>query len=162
MPPDFNEGAQEMWPFTRDKLVVPGPGECLPGRIEAMPVPERHFVSGRPLVVPYPEGLEKAVFGLGCFWGAERVFWQAPGVWVTAVGYALIPILEEKARDAGQPPPPSPWRDSLRNDGWIWLLWELGAMILFGLLSMGLDRLRRLQKERAEATIPPGKARDEG
>jgi len=53
-----------------------------------MPVPERHFVSGRPLVGPYPEGLEEAVFGLGCFWGAERVFWQAPGVWVTAVGYA--------------------------------------------------------------------------
>ena len=53
-----------------------------------MPVPERHFVNGRALVGPYPEGLEKAVFGLGCFWGAERVFWQAPGVWVTAVGYA--------------------------------------------------------------------------
>ena len=53
-----------------------------------MPVPERHFVSGRSLVGPYPEGLEKAVFGLGCFWGAERVFWLAPGVWVTAVGYA--------------------------------------------------------------------------
>ena len=53
-----------------------------------MPVPERHFVNGRPLVEPYPEGLEKAVFGLGCFWGAERVFWQAPGVYTTAVGYA--------------------------------------------------------------------------
>ena len=53
-----------------------------------MPVPERHFVNGRPLVEPYPEGLKKGVFGLGCFWGAERVFWQAPGVWVTAVGYA--------------------------------------------------------------------------
>ena len=53
-----------------------------------MPLSERHFVSGRPLVGPYPEGLDEAVFGLGCFWGAERVFWQAPGVWVTAVGYA--------------------------------------------------------------------------
>jgi len=53
-----------------------------------MPVPERHLVSGRSLAGPYPEGLEKTVFGLGCFWGAERVFWQAPGVWVTAVGYA--------------------------------------------------------------------------
>ena len=72
----------------RDKLVVPAPGECLPGRAEAMPVRERHFVSGRSPVGPYPEGLEKAVFGLGCFWGAERVFWQAPGVWVTAVGYS--------------------------------------------------------------------------
>jgi peptide-methionine (S)-S-oxide reductase len=77
-----------MWPFMRDKLVVPAPGECLPGRAEAMPVRERHFVSGRSPVGPYPEGLEKAVFGLGCFWGAERVFWQAPGVWVTAVGYS--------------------------------------------------------------------------
>jgi peptide-methionine (S)-S-oxide reductase len=77
-----------MWPFTRDKLVVPGPAECLPGRAVMMPVSERHFVNGHPLAGPYPEGLEKAVFGLGCFWGAERVFWQAPGVWVTAVGYA--------------------------------------------------------------------------
>src|SRR6516164_6134881 len=77
-----------MWPFTREKLVVPAPAECLPGRTQQMPVPERHFVSGRSLVGPYPEGLEKAVFGLGCFWGAERVFWQTPGVWVTAVGYA--------------------------------------------------------------------------
>jgi hypothetical protein len=81
---------------------------------------------------------------------------------ITAVGYALVPILEEKARDAGQPPPPSPWRDSLRNDGWIWLLWQLAAIILFGLLSMGLDRLRRLKKERAEATIPPAQEKDEG
>src|SRR5216684_4328244 len=72
----------------RDKLVVPGPAECLPGRAVMMPVTERHFVNGHALVAPYPEGLEKAVFGLGCFWGAERVFWQAPGVWVTAVGYA--------------------------------------------------------------------------
>jgi peptide-methionine (S)-S-oxide reductase len=53
-----------------------------------MPVPERHFVNGRPLAGPYPAGMAKAVFGLGCFWGAERVFWQAPGVWITAVGYA--------------------------------------------------------------------------
>ncbi len=77
-----------MWRFMRDKLVVPEPEDCLPGRREAMPTPERHFVNGHSLAGPYPEGLEKAVFGLGCFWGAERVFWQAPGVWVTAVGYA--------------------------------------------------------------------------
>jgi len=76
-----------MWPFTREKLVVPGPEECLPGN-EPRPVPERHFVNGHPLAAPYPDGMEKAVFGLGCFWGAERVFWQAPGVYVTAVGYA--------------------------------------------------------------------------
>jgi hypothetical protein len=74
---------------------------------------------------------------------------------VTALAYAIIPVIEEKARDAGEPPPPSAWRDSLRNDGWLWLLYLVGAMVLFGLLSMGLDRLRRLQKERAQETIPP-------
>ena len=62
--------------------------EALPGRATPMPVPEAHFVNGRPLAPPYPDGLEVAEFGLGCFWGAERRFWQAPGVWVTAVGYA--------------------------------------------------------------------------
>jgi peptide-methionine (S)-S-oxide reductase len=77
-----------MWPFMREKLIVPEAGNCLPGRTEPMPVPERHFVNRRPLDGPYPDGMQKAVFGLGCFWGAERVFWQAPGVWVTAVGYA--------------------------------------------------------------------------
>ena len=64
------------------------PEDALPGRAEPMAVPEAHFVNGRPLKPPYPEGLELAEFGLGCFWGAERKFWQAPGVWVTAVGYA--------------------------------------------------------------------------
>ncbi len=61
---------------------------ALPGRDEAMPVPERHFVNGHPLAPPYPEGLEQAMFGMGCFWGAERTFWETDGVWVTAVGYA--------------------------------------------------------------------------
>jgi peptide-methionine (S)-S-oxide reductase len=77
-----------MWRFMRDKLVVPQPEDCLPGRSETIKVAERHFVNGHPLAGPYPERSEKALFGLGCFWGAERVFWQAPGVWVTAVGYA--------------------------------------------------------------------------
>ena len=77
-----------MWPFMREKLVIPQPAECLPGRAEPMPVPERHFVNRQPLAGPYPQGMQEAVFGLGCFWGAERVFWQAPGVYVTAVGYA--------------------------------------------------------------------------
>ena len=77
-----------MWPFMRDKLAIPRAEDCLPGRAEPMKVPERHFVNGHALAGPYPAGLEKALFGLGCFWGAERVFWQAPGVWVTAVGYA--------------------------------------------------------------------------
>jgi peptide-methionine (S)-S-oxide reductase len=61
---------------------------ALPGREATMPVPERHEVLGTPIAPPFPEGLERAVFGLGCFWGAERVFWTAPGVYTTAVGYA--------------------------------------------------------------------------
>jgi peptide-methionine (S)-S-oxide reductase len=61
---------------------------ALPGRDTPMRVPEAHFVNGHALSPPYPEGLEQAMFGLGCFWGAERTFWEADGVWVTAVGYA--------------------------------------------------------------------------
>jgi peptide-methionine (S)-S-oxide reductase len=64
------------------------PDRALPGREREMPVPERHFVLGTPLRPPFPEGFQTAVVGLGCFWGAERVFWQAPGVYTTAVGYA--------------------------------------------------------------------------
>ena len=74
---------------------------------------------------------------------------------VTALAYALVPTLEEKARLAGEIPPPSPFRDALRENGWLWLLLELAAMILFGLASMGLDRLRRLQKERSSNKMPP-------
>ncbi len=70
------------------KLKLPSPAEALPGRAQAIPTASTHSVSGRPLKGPYPEGLETAVFGLGCFWGAERLFWQMDGVWVTAVGYA--------------------------------------------------------------------------
>jgi peptide-methionine (S)-S-oxide reductase len=65
-----------------------GPEAALPGRTESMVVPERHEVLGTPLTPPFPDGLERAVVGLGCFWGAERVFWRADGVYTTAVGYA--------------------------------------------------------------------------
>ncbi len=74
--------------FSASKSSLPGPDRALPGRSEPMPVPERHYVNGHPLQAPFPAGLETAVFGLGCFWGAERKFWQAPGVYSTAVGYA--------------------------------------------------------------------------
>jgi peptide-methionine (S)-S-oxide reductase len=70
------------------KLHMPKAGEALPGREKPLPTASKHFVSKRPLKGPYPEGLETAMFGLGCFWGAERLFWQTDGVWVTAVGYA--------------------------------------------------------------------------
>ena len=76
-----------MFLFTKPTRMVTAE-EALPGRAERMPVPERHEVLGTPLEPPFPAGLEQAVFGLGCFWGAERVFWQAPGVYTTAVGYA--------------------------------------------------------------------------
>jgi peptide-methionine (S)-S-oxide reductase len=70
------------------RLRLPAAEEALPGRAEKMRVPARHAVLGNPLLPPYPEGLELACLGLGCFWGAERKFWQAPGVWTTAAGYA--------------------------------------------------------------------------
>ena len=60
----------------------------LPGRAQAMPVPDKHFVNGHPLKAPFPAGMEQAVFGMGCFWGAERLFWKLPGVYSTSVGYA--------------------------------------------------------------------------
>lgn len=70
------------------KLTLPTSEEALPGRSQRMPVPGRHYVNGNPLQPPFPEGLETAMFGLGCFWGAERKFWQQEGVFTTAVGYA--------------------------------------------------------------------------
>jgi len=73
--------------FGRKKLELPTPDQALPGRAQKMPVPARHFVNGNPLDDPFP-GLEQITFGMGCFWGAERKFWQAPGVVSTAVGYA--------------------------------------------------------------------------
>jgi peptide-methionine (S)-S-oxide reductase len=74
--------------FARHKSRMPTPEEALPGRDEAMPVPERHLVKGTPLRPPFPDGMETAIFAMGCFWGAERKFWTAPGVYTTAVGYA--------------------------------------------------------------------------
>ena len=76
-----------MFAFRR-QLQLPAPGEALPGRDQVMTVTNRHWVHGRPLLPPFPAGLELALLGLGCFWGAERRFWQLEGVWTTAVGYA--------------------------------------------------------------------------
>src|SRR5215831_18717281 len=75
-----------MW--SKKPLTIPTAAEALPGRSERMRVPERHFVNGNRLQTPFPAELETAMFGMGCFWGAERKFWQLTGVYTTAVGYA--------------------------------------------------------------------------
>ena len=74
--------------FSSRKLRLPSPEEALPGRATPLRVPRAHFVNGNPIAPPFPPGLELAQFGMGCFWGAERKFWEAPGVFSTAVGYA--------------------------------------------------------------------------
>jgi peptide-methionine (S)-S-oxide reductase len=74
--------------FASQKLRIPTPEQALPGRAERMPVAEKHAVLGTRLAPPFPEGMELALFGMGCFWGAERLYWQVPGVYTTAVGYA--------------------------------------------------------------------------
>jgi peptide-methionine (S)-S-oxide reductase len=74
--------------FSRHKTQLPEAGQALPGRSESVRVPAAHDVLGTPMVPPFPEGFETLVVGMGCFWGAERVFWSAPGVHTTAVGYA--------------------------------------------------------------------------
>ena len=76
-----------MW-NTKKRITLPGPDEALPGRSEAIMKPGKHYVNGRDLGPPYAEHLKQILFGMGCFWGAERKFWQAPGVEITAVGYA--------------------------------------------------------------------------
>ena len=77
-----------MFGFLEKKTRMPAAEEALPGRCLTMPVPAAHFVLGTPLAGPFPDGSEQAVFGLGCFWGAEKLFWQVPGVYTTAVGYS--------------------------------------------------------------------------
>ena len=76
-----------MWPLSPDKLKLPTPAEALPGRAARLPVAERHLVTSAPMQGPWPGG-EAAMFAMGCFWGAERKYWQAPGVIATAAGYA--------------------------------------------------------------------------
>ena len=77
-----------MFSFLSAKSRMPSAGEALPGRVDPLPTALNHFVNGQALKGPYPEGFAKAMFGMGCFWGAERMFWEMQGVWVTASGYA--------------------------------------------------------------------------
>src|SRR6185295_3265682 len=93
-PPEF--AIREDLVFFDKKSKLPSREDALPGRAEKMPVPEKHHVNGARLQPPFPAGTEQAMFALGCFWGAERKFWQLPGVYPTAVGYA-----------AGQTPNPT-------------------------------------------------------
>ena len=72
----------------REPAGIPAPETCLPGRPDPIMTPGNHFVNGNPLAGPYPDGIDTLVVGMGCFWGAERFFWQMDGVWVTAAGYA--------------------------------------------------------------------------
>ena len=76
-----------MFSFLQRPQTLPSPDQALPGRAEAMPVPERHHVNGSSVVGPWPDGSQTAIFALGCFWGAEKDFWETPGVITTAVGY---------------------------------------------------------------------------
>jgi len=82
-----NEGVLAMWPFQTTKQTPVTAADALPGRATPIPTADKHFVNGNPLKPPFPAGMETAIFGLGCFWGAERLFWQMPGVYSTAVGY---------------------------------------------------------------------------
>ncbi|WP_425092677.1 peptide-methionine (S)-S-oxide reductase MsrA [Tropicimonas sp. S265A] len=77
-----------MFFMTRKKAQMITPDEALPGRTQAIPTAEMHFVSGRPLRADVPDGMDEAMFGMGCFWGVERMFWSLDGVWTTMVGYA--------------------------------------------------------------------------
>ncbi len=78
-----------MFSFLRKKTEIPGAAQALPGRAAAIPTAAKHFINGRALKGPYPEGAETVLFGMGCFWGAERKFWQlGDGIWITAAGYA--------------------------------------------------------------------------
>jgi peptide-methionine (S)-S-oxide reductase len=77
-----------MWSLARKQLSMPAPTQCLPGRDRPIAAPASHFVNGNPPAGPYPPGMAQLVVGLGCFWGAERLFWRVPGVFVTAVGYS--------------------------------------------------------------------------
>ena len=74
--------------FNKHKTEMVDPDGALPGRTETMPVPTEHYVNRHPLTPPFPEGMETAIFGMGCFWGAEKAFWQVPGVYTTAAGYS--------------------------------------------------------------------------
>jgi peptide-methionine (S)-S-oxide reductase len=74
--------------FTRKSTAMPSPAEALPGRDQPIAAPAAHLVLGTPLTPPFPEGTEQAIFGMGCFWGAERMLWKAPGIYTTAAGYS--------------------------------------------------------------------------
>ena len=88
-----------MFGFAEKTLNLPSRNHALPGREQAMIVTNQHFVTGRPIKEPFPDNCRKAIFGLGCFWGAERFFWQHDGIYTTAVGYAACLLYTSDAAD---------------------------------------------------------------
>ncbi len=128
------------------KLQVPAPEDCLPGRDTPMPVPERHFVLDRPLVPPWPEGMETLVLGMGCFWGAERIYWETPGVYSTAAGYA-----------GGTTPNPTYEETCSGRTGH-----TEAVLVVFDPSTVGLDTLFKLFWENHDPTQYMGQGNDIG
>jgi peptide-methionine (S)-S-oxide reductase len=130
----------------RHKLEIPAPEQALPGRDTPLAVENRHFVNGNPIQPPFPEAMELALFGLGCFWGAERVFWQAPGVWSTAVGYA-----------AGHTPNPTYEEVCSGRTGHNEVVW-----VVFDPAAIGYDAVLRLFWESHDPTQGMRQGNDQG
>ena len=132
--------------FNTRNLTVPGPDETLPGRDTPIRVPDAHFVNGRPLVGPFPDGLDTLVIGMGCFWGAERFYWQQAGVYTTAAGYA-----------GGSTPNPTYEETCTGMTGH-----TEAVLVVFDPAEVGLDQLFKIFWENHDPTQYMGQGNDIG